>query len=245
MESKILYDIHTHTTYSHGKGSIADNAAAAAACGLKLLGIADHGPGHISYGMDINKLPQMRKDIEDAKALYPGLDIQLGVEANIVNFSGKIDVSREDAELFDYIIAGYHYAYFGEKPAHGLAVCVSGWLSDHGLPTSAGRRAQNTELIISALWENNIKVLTHPGDKMPVNIEAIARTCEERGTILEINDHHTHLTTEEIKAVQKFNVEFILSSDAHVPANVGRVEGALARAEEAGLDLSRIVNLRR
>ena len=62
MESKLYYDIHTHTTYSHGKGSIEDNAAAAVAAGLKILGISDHGPGHIGYGIDMKKIPEMRLD---------------------------------------------------------------------------------------------------------------------------------------------------------------------------------------
>ena len=245
MKSKISYDLHTHTTYSHGKGSIMDNARAAYEAGLITLGITDHGPGHMSYGLDINKIDDMRRDIDAAHKEFPELEILLGVEANIVNFSGNLDVSKEDQSLFDYIIAGYHYAYFGERFFHGLRLCVSGWLDDKNIiKENKYQVAQNTELIISALDENNIKILTHPGDKMPVNIEPIARACERTGTLLEINDHHNHLTTDEIKRVKDFNVSFILSSDAHITSRVGDVEGALQRARLAELDLNRIVNYR-
>ncbi|MBR0521970.1 MAG: phosphoesterase, partial [Firmicutes bacterium] len=58
-------------------------------------------------------------------------------------------------------------------------------------------------------------------------------------------DHHNCLTVEGIRTAMKYDVTFILGSDAHVPQNVGMVERALARAEQAGLDLSRIVNYRR
>ena len=94
-------DLHTHTTYSHGRGSIADNAAKAAELGLERLGISDHGPGSLSYGIDMNKIPQMRKDIGEAGKLFPQLKIELGVEANIANLSGRLDIGKEEQKLFD------------------------------------------------------------------------------------------------------------------------------------------------
>jgi putative hydrolase len=41
----------------------------------------------------------------------------------------------------------------------------------------------------------------------------------------------------------RYDVSFIISSDAHTPEAVGRPEIGLERAERAGLELSRIVNL--
>ena len=245
MQSRIRYDLHTHTTYSHGRGSVMDNVRAAYEAGLETVGITDHGPGHISYGIDLGRYDEMRADIEKAKIQFPAMEVLLGVEANIVNYSGKIDLTKEEQAMFDYVIAGYHYAYLGENIAHGCATCVSGWLDDKGiLKAREGRVNANTEIIISALEENNIRILSHPGDKMPVKIAPIARVCERRGTLLEINNHHTHMTTEEIKIAKDFDVKFILSSDAHKTCNVGMVEGAYERAVLAELDLNRIVNLR-
>ena len=37
---KILYDYHTHTVFSHGKGSIEDNVLSARKLGLKEIGRA-------------------------------------------------------------------------------------------------------------------------------------------------------------------------------------------------------------
>lgn len=244
MKSRITCDLHTHTQYSHGLGTILDNAKAADACGLKILGIADHGPGHMSYGIDMKRIPDMRADIAKAKELYPDLDIQLGVEANIINKNGHLDVSEEDKKLFDYIIAGYHYAYLGENALSGIGICVGAWLSNHHCPTSIFRIAKNTDLIVKALYENKIKILTHPGDKLKVDIKRIAQACEKNGTMLEINDHHSHLTAEEIRIAQVYDVQFIISSDAHTPENVGSVEGAYKTVLAAELDPNRVVNLR-
>ena len=60
---------------------------------------------------------------------------------------------------------------------------------------------------------------------------------------MEISTHHPHLTVDEIKTAMKENVKFVISSDAHNPERVGDYAGGLERAEAAGLDLSRIVNL--
>ena len=54
---KMTYDIHTHTTFSHGKGSMEDNVKAAIEKGLSAVAISDHGPGHINYGFTKTDIP--------------------------------------------------------------------------------------------------------------------------------------------------------------------------------------------
>ena len=39
---RMIYDHHTHTVYSHGKGSIEDNVKVALSKGLKSVAITDH-----------------------------------------------------------------------------------------------------------------------------------------------------------------------------------------------------------
>ena len=245
MKNRISFDLHTHTTYSHGKGSIADNAAQAAAQGLERLGISDHGPGSFSYGIDMKKIPDMRRDIEECAKIFPQLKIELGVEANIANSSGALDITKEQMELFDYIIAGYHYSYFGEKPVRSLGVVIGGWLFGKGITSSAHARNYNTDFMVNSILANRIDIVSHPGDKADFDIDAIARACEQTGTIMEINHRHNGLTVEGIKTAMKYDVRFILSSDAHTSAAVGNVEKAWERAVRAELDLSRIINLRK
>ena len=40
---RMIYDHHTHTIYSHGKGTILDNVRVAAAKGIRSIAITDHG----------------------------------------------------------------------------------------------------------------------------------------------------------------------------------------------------------
>ena len=98
-------------------------------------------------------------------------------------------------------------------------------------------------MILDALYNNKIDVLTHPGDKGPFDIEDIAKACADTGTLMEINMKHQHLTEEEIRIAARCDVKFIIGSDAHVPQAVGTFQGSLARALAAGLDPARIVNI--
>ena len=245
MESKLYYDIHTHTVYSHGKGTIEDNAAAAEAAGLKILGISDHGPGHIGFGIDMKKIPEMRLDIAAAKEKHKGLDIRLGVEANIINVSGRLDVIPEDLVLFDYIIAGYHFGVVGEAPFRSVATHAGGWWYSMTGRSAKRTMIHNTDLVLKALEINKIDIISHPGAKASFDIDAIASACRGTETLLEINNRHGCLTVEGIKQAMRYDVKFIASSDAHTPEDVGASDEALRRAKEAGLDPSRIINLRK
>ena len=237
----MTYDHHTHTVYSHGKGRIEDNVRVALAKGLKSVAITDHGPGHLTYGIKMSDVGRMRSEIDSLKIKYPQIDILLGVEANTIRVEPYIDLCEEDKGLFDIILAGYHYGI----PKAGM---VSNYISDHtGFfgGSSSGLLVKNTDMILKALYENKIDVLTHPGDKGPFDIEDISKACADTGTMIEINGKHTHLTVEEIKIAARFDVKFIIGSDAHVPEKVGEFREQLSRALRAGLDPERIVNIER
>lgn len=236
---RMKYDIHTHTTFSHGKGSIEDNVKVALEKGLSMVGISDHGPGHATYGVKHKAFPLMRQEIERLKPLYPSIDIRLGVEANIIDPTGKLDITEKEKDLLDYVLAGYHYGIFGEHPLLATRIHVNNFL---GIK-SAKQRTENTELVIKALFENRIKVLTHPGDKGSFDLMAIAKACEQTGTMMEISTWHEAPTMEELRLLSSTSVHFIISSDAHTPGRVGTFVPGIERALAAGLDPARIDNL--
>ena len=241
---RLTGDYHTHTVYSrvgpylHGKGRIKDNARAAAKKGLSELAITDHGPTDF-YGLSISRIPKMRSDIAKAARRFPGLRIRLGVEADIVDSPNGIDVSPEDFEKFDFVNAGYHYV----PNCHMIA----NWLSFH-IPfpwfLRERLRKQNTERIVKALRSNRIRILTHPGDKAFIDEHAVAKACEETGTLVEINARHRHPDRDDLQIYKDYDVKFVISSDAHRPKHVGRYAESLALAMDAGIDPERIVNIK-
>lgn len=236
---KMSYDYHTHTTFSHGKGSIEDNVKAGIEAGLVAIAISDHGPGHLTYGIKRESVPVMRKEIERLKPLYPEIRIYLSVEANIISAGNYLDVTNAEYENYDFVLAGYHYGI-------PKGYCVGNWLDAHRfVPEGYGKKllVKNTDMTVKALYENDIKILTHPGDKARFDITEIAKACAETDTLMEISTWHSHLTVEEIKIAAKFDTRFIISSDAHTSNRVGSFHGGIDRALEAGLDIDRIVNI--
>ena len=240
---RIKADYHTHTIYSrvgpylHGKGTIVQNAAAAALKGLREIAITDHGPSDF-YGLSLKKISQMRADIEDAIKRFPRVKGRLGVEADIVDTPNGLDVSEEDFALFDFVNAGYHYV----PNCHML----QNWLAFR-LPCPQGikekLRKQNTDRIIRALTSNDIFILTHPGDKAYIDTAAVAKACEETGTLVEINARHRHPDCDELKVFAGYDVKFVISSDAHQPQKVGRYVKSMMLALSAGITADRIVNI--
>lgn len=242
---RMTYDLHTHTTYSHGwvkahgKGTMEENVIAAIEAGLDGVAISDHGPGHIFYGIRKRDLPEMRQEIDRLRQVYPQINIYLSVEANVMEGPNHLDVPTKEFKKYDFVIAGYHYGVFNGH-------CLGNFMNDKHISTGAMRGRlldMNTEMAVGAVYENDIKILTHPGDKGPFDIHEIAKACARKNTLMEISTWHSHLTVEEIKTAMKEDVSFIISSDAHSPERVGSFEGGLARAIEAGLDLDRIVNI--
>ena len=237
---KMIFDYHTHTTFSHGKGSIEDNVKAAIDCGLEEIAITDHGPGHLTYGIKRSAVSTMRKEIQELNEKYNGkIKVYLGVEANVISAGNCLDISHEEAEEYDFIIAGYHYGVTS-------GYCISNWLDAHKLwiGDKGKLKKRNTEMTVKSIYENNLKILTHPGDKGLFDMDEIARACQDTGTLMEISTWHPHLTVEEIKISSKYDVNFVISSDAHTPDRVGSFHGGIDRALAAGLDISRIVNIR-
>ena len=237
---EMIYDLHTHTTYSHGKGSVEDNVRVAVAKNLEYIAISDHGPGHLFYGVNRNDFPNLKTDIEKMNVKFPKTNVRMSIEANTIYDGNGLDVRPEEFEEFDFVIAGFHFGLYG-------CGSVANWLWAHGIKVGEeSLKKKNTEMIVNALRKNDIAILTHPGDKGPFDLEEIARVCVETDTLMEINCRHLHLTTEEIKLVAKNpDVKFIISSDAHTPDAVGMFKPGLQRALDAGLDPSRIVNIRR
>lgn len=247
MKYKMIWDFHSHTTYSHGKGSVEDNVIIGMKRGLKKVAITEHGPGHLAYGVSMKKMKQIKDEIEKLKLLYPEIEILFGVEANISTKGNFIDIKPEDMDFFDIVLAGYHYgilgAFSGEnflatkfKRAENLSIANA---------KKGSLLVRNTEMVIKALHANNIFMLTHPGDKGPFDILELAKACEETGTLMEISNWHPYLDEDGIKTAAKTGVKFAISSDAHISDRIGGFTKGLKRAQTAGLDLSRIVNIER
>ena len=236
-------DLHTHTRYSHGKGTVEDNVKAALAMGLKQIGIADHGPGHLGFGVSRKRLVEMKAEIISLRKLYPDIEILFGIEADIIAPKGRVDVKPQEFAYFDFVCAGWHYgAVDGLTPA-GIVNTVSNLRRRTVEKATKSQIRRNTDAVVGAIEGGGIRFLTHPGDRAPVDLLEVAAACARAGTLVEINTSHMPLTPGDVKMMLLADISFIICSDAHDPENIGGFEPAVRLIEESGLDPGRVANL--
>lgn len=236
---KILADYHTHTIYSHGKGTIEDNVKVAISKEIETLGISDHSYGHLTYGIKRDAIFKMREEIDILNEKYKGkIKILLGVESNILDDKGNIDYDDKMGDVLDYIMAGYH---FGSKPTNIRSLINHG---NNYIIKSNKSKEYNTMAVINAMKNNDIFIITHPGDKGDVYIEEVAKVAKNTNTRLEINSSHRFLNVNQLNTIKHIGNTFIVGSDAHISKNVGNFDLALKTIKESKIDLSLIENIK-
>ena len=235
---QILADYHTHTKYSHGKGTIEQNVLEAISKGIKTIGISDHGYKHLAYGIKLNDIYKMREEIDKLNEKYSNIEILLGMECNILDCHGNIDIHDKIIENCDYIMAGYHFASTPTSLKSMLNHCNNYMIKNEK------SKEYNTKALINAMRNNDIFIITHPGDKGDVYIEEVAKIAKSTNTRLEINSSHGFLNSNQLMKIKNIGNKFVIGSDAHIPENVGNFDLAMKIIKEANLDLSLIENIK-
>ncbi len=243
---KLKADYHIHSTYSknrHGKSSIEEIAERAYKLGLEEIAITDHGPAHWLFGIKRSLINEAKNIVVETRKKYPSLKILYGVEANILDYNGTTDIDDEILKHCDIILCGFHLGASFSTLNDFWNFIVNNKAAKNNKKLYDKMIEKNTQAVINAMNEYKIDILTHPGDKMPVDIDKIAQAAEKTNTLLEINNSHGHLNTDEIVTASKYNVQFVINSDSHIKDNVGRCDNAIRAAVDSGIDLNRIINL--
>ena len=226
-------DYHTHTPYSHGKNTVAENVAQAVKIGLKQVAISDHGFTHLAYGIRRKEVASFVADCRAAEQEY-GISVLRGIEANIGGVRGDCDLTEKDYENFDVYLCGYHlttiYRRFGDFFFNGLGNIITQRLH---LPTSKTLYKRNTQAYIATIQKHPIDILTHLAFRCDCDTLEVAKCAADHGTYLELNSKKRHLTDEQLmEIVDKTSARFVINSDAHSADRVGDaaiVEEQLAR----------------
>lgn len=239
------FDYHTHTVYSHGKGSILENAISAKAKGLIGIAITDHGFSHPFYGVKKSELERMRKECLEA-TLTTGVKVVLGVESNLRGESGKCDLTESDYEKLDVFSAGVHRCIFYDKPRDYLKL-FGQTLIDKKLNKKPPKELveYTTKVYVNAIKNNPIDFITHLNYLCFADVLTVAKCCADYGTLLEINTKKSHMTDEEWEKVLSTDVKFILNSDAHSPDRVGDCRLFYELDKRLNFPRDRIVNFNR
>lgn len=222
---QIRADMHTHTVAStHGYSTIDENAAAAKAAGLDLLAITDHGPAspdspHIWHFHNYKVLP---REIGGVKMLY-------GVEANIIDENGTMDMDAKELSFCEWVIASYHTA------------CVQFERSPE-LVSQGYRKICENPLV---------DMIGHPTTAMfPFEHEPVLKLFKEAGKLVELNESSLKWKSgalENAKIVyalcKKYEIPIVLNTDSHYAGLIGKTPIAAQLLHDLDFPRHLIVNL--
>lgn len=224
---KYLLDVHCHSVSSgHAYSTVTENINYAKGIGLKLLAITDHAPkmpgscGNFHF-LNLNVLP---KKVDD-------LEILTGVELNILDVDGTIDLPNSALKLLDVKIASLH------------PPCI---------PPSENID-DNTQAVINAMKNPLINIIGHLGDpRYPINIEEVVKASLETNTLIEINNSSLSPNNsraggedtilEILNVCKKLNAPVILGSDAHYHTYIGDFNNIIPFLDKCDFPEELIVN---
>ena len=221
-----LADLHTHTIASgHAYNTIQEMAKAAKEKGISLLGITEHSmtmPGTCSEIYFQN--------LWNANRSYYGVQLLLGVELNIIDYNGTVDMSQELLKNLDIAIASIH----------------------NTIGYTVGTEVQNTEAVIGAIKNPYVNIIGHPDDgRIPLDYKEVVKAAKEYRKILEINNNSIssefRLNAYEnekkmLKICKEYEVPIIIGSDAHAEKNIAKNDKAFQLIEEVGYDFNMVLN---
>lgn len=220
---KLVADTHTHTLAStHAYSTILENAKFASEIGLSYLGATDHAPGmtdapHWWHFENLRILPD---------ELY-GVKLLRGVEADITDFSGGLDVTDRQLSILSWVIA-----------------------SIHGPCLPRGSVEEITSAYLGAAKNPYVDVIGHSGHSgYPYDYEAAIREFARLGKLVECNQgtfsSRPASAQNCVKIAQlckKHGCRIVVNSDAHFAYRVGQVPDVFAMLREIDFPEELIIN---
>lgn len=216
-------DTHTHTIASgHAYNTILEMAKAAADKGIKILGITDHSKAMPEASGDFYFMNLKSMDRE----AY-GVELLLGVELNIIDYNGKVDLPLRYIKEMDIVIASLH------------TPCIK-----------PGTKEENTNALIKCCENPYIDIIGHPDDgNYDIDMEQLVLAAKRTGTLLELNNNSIvfRMNAREndkkmLILCKEHNVPIVIGSDAHAVGKVGEKSNALELVEEVDFPEELIMN---
>jgi putative hydrolase len=223
---RIAIDTHTHTVASgHAYSTVYELAMGARKRRLYGFVLTDHGPAlpggtHPYHFGNMRILPERMR----------GVRFYRGVEANILDLKGSLDLGDDYLVQLHFAYAGLHETCF---PPRG--------------------EADNTAALVAALRNPQVDAISHPGNSLyPVDIRAVVLAAKECGKAIEINDSSFRVRQGSLERCAEFarlcaetGTLVVCGSDAHYWADVGRVDKALELIKEAKVPRELVINATR
>jgi putative hydrolase len=219
-------DLQMHSEWSDGVPTLEEISRACQERGYAFAAVTDHSHGlKIAGGMSMAEAAAQREVAQEIN-VRTGASFRLlqGIEANIGS-DGQLDLSNEEAQVFDVVLAAPH--------------------------SKLRRDEDQTARLVTALQHPAVRILAHPRGRITGSRAGVVAHWKEvfaaaaaAGVAVEIDGDPSRQDLDYALASQALEAGclFALDSDAHTTGQLAYADIALAHARLAGIPPDRIVN---
>jgi putative hydrolase len=214
-------DLHTHTFFSAcGIHTHLEILTRAKALGMTAVAITDHGSA-LSPRVSSPFFDRLNHPLD-------GIRLLKGMECNLLNDKGEIDLEPERLRYLDVVLLGIH----------------------PNTPRGLGEAAY-TDMMLAAIQKNAaIDILTHLNDESyPVRFEAVIEAATARGIAIELNNSKTllrrspdSLTRKLISVSKTKGARMVITSDMHAIEELGADSAVKPFLIEQDFPIERVVS---
>lgn len=215
-------DYHTHTFASDGRCSVFEHAKKAKERGLKEFAVTDHSFASFIFHMTKKKFARQKRRVSRCE----GVRVLQGIEANLLNEQGEIDVPEEILRQCDILHIGFHRFL---KPK--FVIKAPAFIFVNGYASKQRRRAlikTNTQAYVLAMKKYPIDSIAHLNHRAMVDVASICKAAKEFNVYIELNAKHLDVLEEFADEIVKSGVNLIVGTDAHGADKTGK----LAKVED-------------
>ncbi len=198
-----IADLHTHTVAcSHAYSTVLENCQAAKEAGLKYLAVTDHAPAMSDAPARVHfvNLRVLPKELA-------GIRLLKGVELNILDGEGNVDLKPDLLSKLDWVIASCH--------------------ADVLHPNDV---LDQTQAYLAIAKNPFVDMIGHSGNRrFPYDYERVIPEFARYGKVVEVNESSSvsRPGSEEnceqiIRLCKQHRVFICVNSDAHISVSVGR-----------------------
>lgn len=221
---KIIADTHTHTISStHAYSTAQEMISAASEAGLCAIALTDHG-----YAMPGSPGKWFFECLSTIPPRFGGVRVLKGVEANVINLDGELDMTNEVLSELEWVVASIHGGLCKGKPS-----------------------IENVTNAYLKIAENPyVKVIGHSGTpQYKYDYERVIPVFADNGKLVEINNNTFYFRekswkncAEIAKVCKRVDAPVVVNSDAHFSSKVGQCEEALKMLQEIDFPEKLIIN---
>ncbi|UCD45380.1 MAG: DNA polymerase/3'-5' exonuclease PolX [Candidatus Bathyarchaeota archaeon] len=223
---EIRGDLHVHTKWSDGIGTIEEMASGAMEQGWEYMAICDHTKSlTIANGLDEDRLIEQMDEIDGVNRELEGFTVLKGVECDIKS-NGSLDLPDFVLSDLDFVIASVHSAFRMSEE-------------------------EMTERVITAMHNPHVSAIGHPTGRLiqrrsPISIkmDRLFEAAADQEVMMEINAFPDRLDLDDVncRTAMERGITMSIGTDAHAPNQLDFMAMGVSVARRGWLEPRNVVN---